>query len=181
MSLIYILPLGIVRVEMCQDVAKELSGLLPFPVRVLDRAEEPRYAFIPSRGQYSCAAILEELASKLPSGEGKIIGITNVDICTPVLTFVFGATQLSGKAALVSLFRLRPQFYGLGSDDELFFERCLKEVIHELAHAFGLTHCRRPACIMHLANAIKDLDYKGLSFCASCGDLFERKVKGWIK
>jgi archaemetzincin len=181
MSVIYILPLGRARVGLCQEVAKKIPEFFPFPVRILDPEEEPQYAFIPTRGQYSSATILEEIAKKLPAGEGKIIGITNVDLCTPVLTFVFGATQLSGRAALVSLFRLRPEFYGLGVDDNLFFERTLKEVIHELAHTFGLIHCKQPACIMYLANTIKNVDQKDLSFCASCEDLLNEKVKEELK
>lgn len=116
-----------------------------------------------------------------PSGDGKIIGITNVDICTPVLSFVFGAAQLSGAAALVSVFRLRPEFHGFGVDNKLFFERTLKEAIHELGHTFGLTHCKRPACIMHLAYSIRDLDQRGLAFCASCWDNLMMKVEEWNK
>lgn len=179
--MIYILPLGRLRVGLCQEIAERISEFFPFPVRILDPVEEPRYAHVSTRRQYSSTAILEEITKIPPSEEGKIIGITNVDLCTPVLTFVFGATQLSGRAALVSLFRLRPEFYGLGVDDELFFERALKEVIHELAHSFGLIHCKRPACIMYLANTIKNVDQKDLGFCASCKDLLSKKIKEGLK
>lgn len=166
---------------MCQEIAERIWEFFPFPVKILDPAEEPQYALIPARRQYSAVAILEEIAKTPLPENGKIIGITNLDLCTPVLTFVFGATQLSGRAALVSLFRLRPEFYGFGVDEELFFERSLKEVIHELGHTFGLTHCRRPACIMYLANTIKNVDQKNLSFCASCEDLLNEKIKEGLK
>jgi archaemetzincin len=183
-GVIYILPLGMVSLGLCGEIAEGLSEYFPLSVRVLDQGDEPRYAYDPSRGQYYCAAILERLAMTvrdIPPGDGKIIGITNGDICTPVLSFIFGAAQLSGAAALFSLFRLRPEVHGFGVDNKLFFERALKEATHELAHAFGLTHCKRPACIMHLAYSIRDLDQRGLGFCASCWDNLMTKVGEWKK
>jgi predicted Zn-dependent protease len=35
------------------------------------------------------------------------LGLTAKDLYFPLLTFVFGEAQLNGKAAIISLFRLR--------------------------------------------------------------------------
>ena len=34
------------------------------------------------------------------------MGLINEDLCTPVLSYVFGEAQINGRAAVVSLFRL---------------------------------------------------------------------------
>jgi len=42
------------------------------------------------------------------------------------------SVKVSGPAAVVSLHRLRQEFYGLAPDKELLCQRLLKESIHEL-------------------------------------------------
>ena len=93
-----------------------------------------------------------------------------------MLTFIFGQAQLGGRLALVSLARLRQEFYGLPSDRELLRERALKESLHELGHTFGLLHCREAACTMSLATGIRQLDAKGGGYCAGCAALLHEKI-----
>ncbi|MBI4462937.1 MAG: archemetzincin, partial [Acidobacteria bacterium] len=64
----------------------------------------------------------------------RLLGITALDLYVPVLTFVFGEAQLSGRCALVSAHRLREEFYGLPPSNDLFHERLVKEAVHELGH-----------------------------------------------
>lgn len=173
---IYILSIGNVRDAIIKRVQERLSEVFSIPLKIKDAVEEPAYAFNPGRGQYYSTKILKEMI-KNPPGDGlKVMGITNVDLYTPVLTFVFGEAQLAGRAAVVSLSRLKPEYYGLPPDDELLLERTLKEVVHELGHTFGLTHCRSSECVMYLSNSVRNIDMKKDTFCPACHELIKIKM-----
>ena len=45
-------------------------------------------------------------------------------------------------------------------DRDLLRERVVKEVLHELGHTFGLTHCAESKCVMSLATHIELVDSK---------------------
>jgi archaemetzincin len=81
---------------------------------------------------------------------------------------VFGEASFPGKAALISLFRLKPEFYGVKDDAEVFVQRSLKEAVHEVGHTLGLNHCPRSSCVMHFSNSIFDTDTKQSLFCDDC-------------
>ena len=46
----------------------------------------------------------------------------------------------------------------------------LKELLHELGHTFGLTHCTESKCVMSLATHIGLVDSKEQSYCERCGE-----------
>jgi archaemetzincin len=58
----------------------------------------------------------------------------------------------------------------LPSDESLLRERLVKEVLHELGHAFGLTHCAESKCVMSLATHIGLVDSKEQRYCGHCGE-----------
>ena len=121
----------------------------------------PRHAFDARRRQHRSAPLLEWLAAAVP--EGRVLGMTDVDLFIPVLTFVFGEAQLGGRAALVSTARLRE------GDARLLTERLAKEAVHELGHALGLVHCPDAACAMSRSATLRDVDRKGNLLCRDCG------------
>jgi archaemetzincin len=53
----------------------------------------------------------------------------------------------------------------LNTNKSLFYQRIIKEAVHELGHAFGLKHCNYPMCVMHFSNSLPDTDIKQNSFC----------------
>lgn len=140
--------------------------------RVIEDTKYPRFAFEPKRNQYYARKIIDRLVCGLPPDCEKMIGITDVDLCTPVLTFVYGEAQLGGDAAIVSLSRLKQEFYELPSDDALLIERLQKVCTHELGHCYGLFHCSDPCCVMYLSNNIVTIDKKKRSFCVRCSQFF---------
>lgn len=172
MKYLYLKTIGAVEEPILDGLAKSLSPISS--CRVIRDNEYPVFAFEPKRNQYYARKIIEKLVCGLPSDCEKLIGITDVDLCTPVLTFVYGEAQLGGNVALVSLYRLRQQFYDLPSDDTLLVDRLLKVCTHELGHCYGLFHCSDPKCVMYLSNNIVTIDNKRRSFCVRCDDFFSK-------
>lgn len=129
----------------------------------------PREAYNSSRHQYYSTRLLARVGNSVRRSESDyILGVTGADLYVPALNFVFGEAQMPGRAAIISLFRLKPEFYGESSNSGLFHERALKEAVHEIGHALGLTHCRRPTCVMYFSNSILDTDRKAAEFCENC-------------
>ncbi|MDH3284701.1 MAG: archaemetzincin family Zn-dependent metalloprotease [Acidobacteriota bacterium] len=129
---------------------------------------DPEQAYESSRGQYNSRVLLDLLRRELPGGEGRVLGVTSIDLFIPVLTFVFGEAQLSGRAAVVSTHRLDPTHYGLPADRDALFERLCKESIHELGHTFRLLHCADDRCVMTSSMYVDGIDIKGSRLCDGC-------------
>ncbi|MFI5252597.1 MAG: archaemetzincin family Zn-dependent metalloprotease [Bacteroidota bacterium] len=128
----------------------------------------PAFAFDLKRNQHNSTALLASILQKYPENGNKILGITGLDLFVPVLTYVFGEAQLSGRAAVVSTFRLDETLYGFPANRTLLEERLLKESVHELGHTYGLIHCRNYNCAMHASTAVEEIDIKGKSLCEEC-------------
>ena len=64
-----------------------------------------------------------------------------------------------------------PALNKLGASDanhDLLFERCRKEIRHELGHTFGLTHCVDKSCAMSLSITTEHIDRKDADLCRNC-------------
>jgi archaemetzincin len=140
-----------------------------FPIRRLPALPMPEGAYDGARDQYRSVEIVKALAGAAPADAARMLGVTEVDLSIPMLTFLFGHAQLSGRVALISLCRLRQEFYGLPPDEALLRERAVKEMLHEMGHTFGLTHCGDTQCAMSVSTHIQFVDAKSARYCASCG------------
>lgn len=131
--------------------------------------ELPENFYSPQRRQGRSTALLNEL---LRNSSNKTIrlGIANVDLFVPELSFVFGEASQERRAAVVSIARLDPEFYGELANSEKLFRRASTEAIHELGHVFGLNHCERTDCVMWFSNTLAQTDRKGLEFCTRCAE-----------
>ena len=120
--------------------------------------------------------ILRDALERRPARATKLLVLTEHDLFIPMLSFVYGQAQLDGAVALMSLARLRQEFYGLPANRALFLWRVRKEALHEIGHAYGLTHCNETVCALRLSTNIQQLDLKGGDFCASCAILLRDAV-----
>jgi archaemetzincin len=106
-----------------------------------------------------------------PSKSRKILAICDFDAYSGHLNFVFGEAYVEGSISAIYLPRLRQEFYGLKPDESLFYQRIVKEAVHELGHGFGLNHCKNIKCVMHFSNSLSDTDIKSNHFCIVCKGL----------
>ena len=164
--MIQIVGIGGVAVGTLDGLAVRVARELRESCRVRTEGIDPEFAFDPSRGQYHSTAILRHLAGL--AGGDRLLGVAAVDLYVPIFTFVYGEAQLGGLAALVSTYRLRPEFYGEGADGGVLAGRLLKEALHELGHTYGLRHCQDWSCPMATSTAIERLDWKGERYCEGC-------------
>jgi archaemetzincin len=145
-----------------------------------DNLQLPEKAYNPIRGQYRSEPILKEILNYKLKIEGEsqciLLGIVNVDIYAQGMNFIFGEAQCPGKAAIISLYRLRPEFYGEPPNEQLFIERSIKEAVHEIGHTCGLVHCPNPLCVMHFSLHIGMTDRKKPGFCERCLGKLKRKM-----
>ncbi|HEV2103306.1 MAG TPA: archaemetzincin [Candidatus Acidoferrum sp.] len=168
MKRIQLLPMGSVEPELLSDLAEGLVHEFAIPCELLTPIAEPAYAFNITRQQYSSTEIVASLAQRKTPDTWRILAITNLDLYIPILTFVFGEAQLGGTSAVVSLHRLRDEFYGLPPNILLLRERLLKESVHELGHTLGLSHCEDYQCAMSRSHGVEWIDLKSARFCRAC-------------
>ncbi|HEY1342536.1 MAG TPA: archaemetzincin family Zn-dependent metalloprotease [Bryobacteraceae bacterium] len=153
--------------ETLAAIAERLGDEFAAPVRPLDLSGL-ELAYDAQRGQYASISALEALTRACPNDALKLIAVTGRDLFIPVLTFVFGHAQLGGRVAVVSLARLRQEFYGLAPNREVLLERAWKEALHETGHTFGLVHCADRTCAMSLSTNVRQIDSKHATYCGAC-------------
>jgi archaemetzincin len=157
--------------EMLETVRLHVAEEFAASVTLHVPEERPTGTLDPRRHQHSSREILRWLQARAPADGTRLLGITNVDLFIPILTFVFGEAQLEGQAAVVSYARLVD-----GDDRALTRRRLAREAVHELGHTFGLVHCAGVAgagrdagpCVMSRSASVRAVDTKSARLCPDC-------------
>jgi archaemetzincin len=151
-----------------ERLVAQASAHLAVPCRLLETPSWIDPARIPGREQIDAHGLLAQLERLDTPVEGMVVGVTGCDLAIAVFTFVFGLARVGGRAAVVSLARLRPEYHGRPPDPALTARRAVAEVLHELGHAAGLAHCVDHQCLMHFSTSVEAVDLRGLAYCADC-------------
>ena len=141
--------------------------LAPFLVRAAAApAEDGAQRHV--RGQLFAGALATQLEAAYPPGDGFVLGLTDYDLYKTSARYVFGDGDQVTHVAYVSRHRLAPDFYGEASDENLLFQRTLKECVRALGLAFGLSKCLNQRCAMHHADSIFETDNRLSHLCDAC-------------
>lgn len=168
-----ICPLGLIEDEIPNLISACIEEKCGLRCKIIPPRKPPEYAYDRGRLQYNAKLILRRLISQVPRDAFKFMGVAEVDLFVPILQYVFGVAQMEGPCSLISVYRLRPQFYERPPNRALFLERLQKTALHELGHCFGLTHCINRHCVMYSSTRIQDTDSKEIDFCPTCKGLFQ--------
>jgi len=165
---LHLLPIGNVEDGLLKDLRPAIEETFRISCKVLPARLDPEFAYHGERQQYHSSEILHRMQSHLRPDSWRMLGVAAVDLYIPILTFVFGEAQMGGPCAVVSVNRLRQEFYGLPPDKEIFRQRALKEAVHELGHTINLTHCEDYRCAMAPSHAVEWIDLKESTLCTAC-------------
>jgi archaemetzincin len=168
MKYLQLLPIGPVDPQLLDWLALALYEKFRVKTEVRSPALDPSFALHAERQQYHSSEILVRMQRYVNGSTWRLLGVTELDLYIPILTFVFGEAQLGGSSALVSYHRLQQEFYGLPSDRDLLANRLLIESVHELGHTLRLTHCHDYQCAMAPSHAVEWIDIKDSGFCEDC-------------
>jgi archaemetzincin len=160
-------PVGEIEPDTLVYLQINLNQVFGCPVSVHKPVPVPENSFAAERKQYLSDSFLHKLRL-MQNQKTTVLGITEVDLYTEGLNFVFGQADMEHNVAVISLNLLRQEEYGLPSDESLLRERSLKEAVHEIGHTLGMPHCTDGACVMHFSNSLLDTDYKKPYFCGRC-------------
>ena len=168
MKLLQLVPIGTPEFELLDWLRRELSEGFQMPCSI-EAPLDPAFTHHPERGQYHSSELLSALQQKfMKRNTWRLLGVTDVDLYIPILTFVFGEAQMGGPCSVVSYHRLRQEFYGLPASRDLLARRLLTECVHELGHTLQLSHCQDYQCVMASSHAVEWIDLKRWTFCRDC-------------
>jgi len=161
-------PIGKIEKQTLEDLRDGLHQAFGCPVDIAPEIDYLNQAYDADRRQYLAPELLSRLRQSTAAADEKVLAVVDVDLYAPGLNFIFGQASTQTGAAIISLHRLRQEYYGLPPDRALFTGRAVKEAIHEMGHTFGLQHCPDSGCVMHFSNSLPDTDRKGVAFCGQC-------------
>ena len=164
---------GAVPRSVAQELAAHVSWHLAVPCRLLSRPLALHLPYIPDREQLDADRLLAAVEAQAQTPGWVLLALTALDIGNPIFTFFFGRARHQGRAAILSLARLTPAFYGLPEDAALTIRRATMEALHELGHVAGLLHCKDYGCIMHFVPNVEGIDNRGTRLCPSCAEELE--------
>ena len=166
-KILYVIPLNNVNQSDVSLSHEELKSFYKYNVIILNRDVIPTQLRNPS-GKYNANKILKFLGEKYGHLNGKIVGITNVNISTKRtlnnVTYndwsILGLGAVGGQSCIISTKNMITNHN----------DRLSKVTIHEVGHTLGLAHCDYdPKCLMNDAKGkASKVDSEEKIMCNQC-------------
>lgn len=174
---IVVVPMGETELTLVNRLAGALGGVFSRGVDILKGMRVPVEAYNETRNQYYARIILSKLERVKANQRETVVGICEEDIYLPAKHFIIGYSDELSNTAVVSLFHLRQEFYGLPEDERQVYPRLYKEAVHHLGHLHGISSCTNPKCIHFGTREMSDIDEKTLRFCDNCQRQLHRQMQ----
>lgn len=165
-----IVPLGPVKQEYLERVAREIQARVDVDVRIEPQRELPEEAFYKPRKRWRAEKLLDALDANVPAGAWKVVGVTEAEISTTKGDIfdwgIAGLGNIGGTSCVLSSF-----IYKRHSKTEQVLLRRLGDLaVHEFGHTLGFPHCEVRGCVMADAKgkALKSADESSGQYCAQC-------------
>ena len=149
-------------------VQNKLKKFYNCKVNILPKMDIPVSCKVKGLQKYSSVKIVKLLNLKFSNVEGKVVALTQVDICTDRQLNgkifknwgVIGLSLLGTKSCVVSNKRMKTNYYG----------KLEKVSIHEIGHSLGVPHCESNSkCLMNDAKGEgSKIDKELLWICDDC-------------
>jgi archaemetzincin len=175
MKLLHLLPVGKVDISLLHELRAAIPRSLDMACEILPYQLDPTPSYHPERQQYHSSELLQRMQPLVSPRDWRILAVADVDLYIPILKYVFGEAQMGGPCAVVSMHRLRQEFYGLAPDLPLLSRRLVKESVHELGHTLDLRHCQDYSCVMASSHSVEWIDLRDSTLCDPCRFQLESK------
>jgi len=167
-SRIVILPINGIDRAFLSRLAFCLEERFLAAIAVGDEIAVPSGALNSQRAQMFVNSLTSRVARAAPADDGLRLAITEFDLYKTGHRFMFGDADRQAGIVVVSLHRLRPEFYGEEADQNALFQRALKESVCQLGRAIGLKGCYDARCAMHHSASVFETDNKMSHYCEQC-------------
>ncbi len=173
-SKIVVVPLGEVDFMLVNRLATNIGPVFGRSVDILKGMKIPEEAYNVIRNQYYASILLAKLERVKANPREYVMGVCEEDIYLPDEESVMGHSDSVLGTAVVSLQKIRQEFYGLPEDEMKVYNRMFKQAVHQMAHLFNVSSCRNSKCINYYSQEMFDIDDKGEKFC----DICKRQLSG---
>lgn len=158
----YLQPLGNASAryqEILERMRAHAEAYFGVPAKILGAIPMVEEAYESRRNQYNATRIINGLADRRPADALTYMGITEKDLYSEGLNFVFGEGSLHLRCGVYSLQRLET------AESPLFLRRSLGLVCHEAGHILSIDHCTVWSCVMDGSNSLDESDRHPLHLC----------------
>lgn len=178
--IVHVVPLGPVPEETLKSLTAGLEGHADIQVRVHPVVPLSATRKAKRAGRYLAHDMLGVLAREPNTQEGKVLGVTEVDIVAEKdgnpEWGVLGLGSIDGKSCVLSTFRMRRKWDRGGADEPTVRSRLWKTAVHEVGHTLGLEHCPTKGCVMEDGHGTVATTDQETDLCPSCAARYKRAI-----
>lgn len=171
---IVVVPLGDVDFMMINRLATSIGPVFGRSVDILKGMKLPEESYNVIRNQYYSSIIFSKLERIKANPRELVLGVCEEDIYLPDEAYVLGHSDPVLGTTVISLFRIRQEFYGLPEDEMKVYSRLFKQAVHQLSLLFNISACKNPKCVNYYSQEMFDIDNKSIKLC----DICKRKLMG---